>query len=110
MTKKLTLVEVKKAREENTPVMFNCVAAIDRAIATPPSAKKVTGDFAANILAIFNGAKDKGITELKPNQVREGLLGGGMDKSSHDVSTKLWNMAKSGALVRNKDAGTYGLP
>ena len=109
MTKKLSLTEVREARKENTPVVFNLVMAVQKAISTPASTRQSTGDFANIILDIFNGAKEQNILALTPKQVRACLLERGMDKSSHDVSTKLWNMAKSGALVRNSDAGTYSL-
>jgi len=109
MTKKLTVAEVREARKQNMPVVFNLVMAVQKAISTPAGTRQSTGDFANNILAIFNGAKEQNILALTPKQVRAGLLEGGMDKSSHDVSTKLWNMAKSGALVRDAAAGTYSL-
>jgi len=99
-------IEVRQAREEGTQKVFNMVAALKAAQATPAHASaRSTGELAKNILELFKQAG----TPLAANQVTAALKAGGMDIVAKKVSDKLWLMAKSGALKKGADKGMYEL-
>ena len=98
--------EVRKAREEGTPKVFNMVAALKAAHSVPAhTTTRAGGELTNTILELF---KQSG-TALAANQVTAALKAGGMDITPKKVSDKLWLMAKRKVLKKGTDKGMYEL-
>ena len=82
----------KQLREENIPVLFNVMAAVESVKATPTgSTHRNQGDLYNNIIEIFKALNDK----AEPKAIYNGLVQGGMkDITPKQVTNKLWGMAK----------------
>ena len=98
--------EVKQAREEGKPAVFNMVLALKAAHSTPAHATaRQGGELKENILSLFKEAK----TPLAANQVTAALKAGGMDITPKKVSDKLWLLAKNNVLKKGTEKGMYEL-
>ena len=117
MKKVLNVKEVRQAREENTPVIFNMVAALEAAKGTVAKTTKsgATGDFSKDLTAIFQAAG----TPLAVNQVaaayQAGKGGAPIDNLNKKIADRLWLLAQpkkdgsSNVLKKGNEKGLYEL-
>ena len=105
--KTMTVEEVRKAREENIPVVFNMIAALKAIEDTPVKVVKsgALGDFSKDIMELFKQAG----TPLALNQVRAALIAGGKEVTAKQVADRCWLLAKRGQLKKGADKGVYEL-
>jgi len=103
MTK--TLNEVREARKQNTPVIFNMELAMKALAATPARVHKsgALGDISNAILDCLTQAGQP----LAVNQITAMLKAGGIEVTAKKVSDTVWGLAKKQRCAKAEGRGMY---
>ena len=103
MTK--TLNEVREARKQNTPAIFNMEAA-KQALATTPARVRKSGALGDISNAILDCLAEAG-QPLAVNQITAMLNAGGIEVTAKKVSDTVWGLAKKQRCAKGETRGMY---